>query len=271
MARAPRGARAASPLAPPAIVRGEPLTEAPRGLYVPPRALRVLLDGFAGPLDLLMHLVRRYDLDILDIDVALVTEQYLRYVEAMRRIELSLAGDYLLMAATLVDLKSRMLLPGPPVADADAADGEDPRAELLGRLREYERFRRAALGLDALARVGRDTWPAAAAAPAFARRAPARATAADLAAALDGLLRPVNLLSDYHVGAPRLSVRERMASLLSSLRPGAPAEFESLLDPAEGKLGAVVTFLALLELLHEALLDVEQRAPLAPIRLRAAS
>ena len=271
-ARAQRALWPVSSLVPPAIVRGESLSEAPKGLYVPPDALRVLLDGFAGPLDLLLHLVRRYDLDILDIDVALVVEQYLRYVEAMRRIEFSLVGDYLLMAATLVDLKSRMLLPKPPRVDEADEDGQDPKADLLARLCEYERFKRAALDLDALPRVDRDTWPAAAAIPpSERRRPPPRVALADLVAALNALLRPANLLFDYHIGTRRLSVRERMVSVLSSLRGDSAAAFESLLDPAEGKTGVVVTFLALLELMHESLLDVEQDGPLAAMRLRAAS
>ncbi len=258
------------PLTPPAIVRGESMAEAPRGLYIPPDALRILLEGFSGPLDLLLHLVRQYDLDVLDIDVSLVTGQYLKYIEAMQRLDISLVGDYLLMAATLVDLKARMLLPRPPVDDDDES-GQDPRAELVARLCDYERFKRAALEIDALPRVDRDTWPAAVGvAPGQSGRPPPAVAAADLADALGALFRQASTLGGYSVDAEQLSVRERMVSVLSMLRANRCARFESLIDPAEGKLGLVVTFLALLELVHEALLEVVQDDPLGPLHLRVA-
>lgn len=252
-----------------AVVEGEPVTELPRDLYIPPHALKVFLQAFEGPLDLLLYLIRRQNLDILDIPIAEVTEQYTRYIELMRDMQFELAGEYLVMAATLAEIKSRMLLPRPP---GDSEEEEDPRAELVRRLQEYERFKTAAGDMDALVRMERDI--AQAAAEVEGKRLvtkPPEVDLRELLLAFHDAVRRADLYSHHHVQRERLSVRERMSQILEALEDSGFTEFSRLFDPSEGRPGLTVTFLAILELLKEATVDVVQNELYGPIYLRAAA
>ena len=236
---------------------GEPLFALPTDLYIPPDALEVFLDAFEGPLDLLLYLIRRQNFDILDIPLADVTRQYLAYVEQVRRSNLELASDYLLMAAVLIEIKSRMLLPARPAADG--AEPEDPRAELVRRLLEYEQMKRAAARLDALPLAGRDFFPAQVHVerPAAAVRFP-DVSPDDLRAAWRDILRRARLVRHHTVTREQLSVREHMGLMLRRLQGRRYAAFEELFDPARGAAVLVVTFIALLELSREQLVEVTQ-------------
>ena len=257
------GAAAPSPLA---LVRGTPLAEVPRDLYIPPDALEVVLEAFAGPLDLLLYLIKRHGLDILDIPIAEVTRQYMEYVELMKELKLELAAEYLVMAATLAEIKSRMLLPRP----AATAVEEDPRAELVRRLQEYERIKRAAEELDGLPRMGRDLLAVVVEAPgALGTRPPPTVTLADLLGAMRDLMARADLFASHHVRREPLSVRERMSRVLERLSGGRFVELADCLVPGEGRAGVVVTLLALLELLRATLIELAQAEPFGPIHLRA--
>jgi segregation and condensation protein A len=251
-----------------ARVRGEPVTALPQDLYIPPDALEVFLETFEGPLDLLLYLIRRQNLDILDIPIAEITRQYMTYVELMKDLRLELAAEYLVMAALLASIKSRMLLPRPP---RDDDEDLDPRAELVRRLQEYERFKQAAEDLDALPRVARDVFPARAEAPPrqVVRREP-EVDLRELLTALAGVLKRADMFSHHHVRRETLSVRERMSETLRSLSSERFTGFAELFRAEEGRLGVVVTFLAVLELLKERLIELVQSEPYAPIYLRAA-
>ena len=252
-----------------AVVEGEPVTELPRDLYIPPHALKVFLQAFEGPLDLLLYLIRRQNLDILDIPIAEVTEQYTRYIELMQDMQFELAGEYLVMAATLAEIKSRMLLPRPP---GDSEEEEDPRAELVRRLQEYERFKTAAEDMDALDRMERDI--AQAAAEVEGKRLvtkPPEVDLRELLLAFHDAVRRADLFSHHHVQRERLSVRERMSQILDTLEDTGFTEFSRLFDPAEGRPGLAVTFLAILELIKEATVDVVQNELYGPIYLRTAA
>ncbi len=262
------GAASVSPdTSPRARVAGQPFTAWPADLYIPPQALEVFLERFEGPLDLLLYLIRRQNIDIRDIPVARVSAQYVAYIRVMRELQLDLAGEYLLMAALLTEIKSRMLLPR-TAPDAQGDGEEDPRAELVRRLEAYERLREAAEQLDALPRLGRDvlavTLPASAPPPA-ATREPLTVTA--LRAAMLALLERQRLQAHHRIGAEALSVRERMHHLLRRLQARGPASFVSLLDPAEGREGVVVTLLALLELARERGVSLQQAQPGAPLHV----
>ena len=250
-----------------AVVRGHALNELPKDLYIPPDALQVFLEAFEGPLDLLLYLIRRQNLDILDIKVAEVTDQYLHYIELMQALKLDLAGEYLLMAAMLAEIKSRLLLPRPAVEDEEA----DPRAELVRRLQEYERIKTAAERLDELPREGRDFFPAQVAAPAAApERPPPAVDMKELLLALAEVLHRADLSARHAVSLETLSVRARMSEVLARVHEADGfVPFAALFDLTEGRQGVVVTFLALLELLREALLELAQNAPFAPIYVRA--
>ena len=251
----------------PAVVRGQVLGELPKDLYIPPDALRVFLDAFEGPLDLLLYLIRRQNLDILDISVAEVTDQYLRYIDLMQALQLDLAGEYLLMAAMLAEIKSRLLLPRPTLEEDEA----DPRAELVRRLQEYERIKHAAERLDKLPRQERDFFPAGAAPPDAAppRRQPV-VDIKELLLAFAEVLHRAELSERHAVALETLSVRARMSEVLARVNQAEGfVPFAALFDVAEGRQGVVVTFLALLELLREALLDLVQNGPFAPIHVRA--
>ncbi|ROO28319.1 chromosome segregation protein ScpA [Salinisphaera orenii MK-B5] len=251
-------------------VAGEPLEALPDDLYIPPDAMRVFLEAFEGPLDLLLYLIRRQNLDILDIPVFTITQQYMAYIELMEDMAIELAGEYLLMAAMLAEIKSRMLLPSPAADEAE--EGEDPRAELVRRLQEYERFKAAAEHLDAWPRAGRDLVPV--------QHPPARldivrpepeADLRALLAALRDVFSRAELFSEHRIEREPLSVREHMSRILERLGGGAATAFVALVDTGEGRLGVVVSFLAILELAREALIVIEQTDPRAPVALRLAA
>jgi segregation and condensation protein A len=252
-----------------AVIEGEPLTQLPRDLYIPPDALQVFLEAFEGPLDLLLYLIRRQNLNILDIPIAEITRQYLQYIDVMHGLQLELAGEYLVMAATLAEIKSRMLLPRPQ--SESGAEEDDPRAELARRLQEYERFKRAAEDLDALHRLDRDAFQAEAelVERRVVRTLPA-VTLQEMLVALKEVMSRAEMFAHHHVHKERLSVRQRMSDVLDSLRSQAFAEFGQLFRPQEGRTGVVVTFSAILELLKEGLIEIVQAEPYAPVHVRAA-
>ncbi|MCE8022986.1 segregation and condensation protein A [Billgrantia aerodenitrificans] len=247
----------------------EPITELPEDLYIPPEALRIFLEAFEGPLDLLLYLIRRQNLDILAIDVAAITRQYIEYVELMKAMEIELAGEYLLMAAMLAEIKSRTLLPRPPKEGGDEAE-EDPRAELIRRLQEYEQLKSAAEALAELPRVGRDWFPARAALPPLqARVIHPEVELDELLGALAGILRRAELNQAHQVGREVLSTRERMLAIMDRLNHEHYTPFEALFTLEEGRAGVIVTFMAILELAKEAMIEIVQNAPLSPIHVRA--
>jgi segregation and condensation protein A len=249
-----------------AKVRGEPFTELPQDLYIPPDALEVFLDTFEGPLDLLLYLIRKANIDILDIPMARLTEQYMAYVEVMRTKNLELAAEYLVMAAMLMEIKSRMLLPRPVVPSEE----EDPRAELVRRLIEYEKMKRAGQQLDELPQLGRDFLAVEVLIEqTLAHRLP-QATVADLQEAWRGLLVRAKMTQHHRVTREELSVREHMSLILRRLRAGGFSEFGELFDPTRGVPVLIVNFLAVLELVRESLLEVTQSEPFAPIYVKLA-
>ena len=250
-----------------ATVRGEPLLKLPDDLYIPPDALEVFLDAFEGPLDLLLYLIRRQNLDILDIPIAEITRQYTGYIEMMKGLRLELAAEYLVMAAILAEIKSRMLLPRPEPVEEDE---EDPRAELIRRLQEYERFKQAAEDLDALPRLDRDVAQASAEVGDHKPiRVPPEVDLRELLLALRDVMTRAELFAQHHIQSEPLSVRERMSQIVQSLNDRRFARFEEMFDLTEGRLGVVVTFLALLELLREHLVDLVQQDLFGAIYLRA--
>jgi segregation and condensation protein A len=252
-----------------AIVEGEPITELPRDLYIPPHALEVFLEAFAGPLDLLLYLIRRQNIDILNIPIVEITRQYVQYIELMKEMQFELAGEYLLMAATLAEIKSRMLLPR---SERELEDEEaDPRAELVRRLLEYERFKQAATDLDALERLERDNVVAGADASEMPRvtKLP-DITLKALLFVLHDVLQRSEMFAHHHVQREPLSVRERMSQVLLALDGTQYKDFAELFDPSEGRIGVVVTFLAILELMKESLIEIVQAEPFGPIHARAA-
>lgn len=252
-----------------AVVEGEPVTQLPQDLYIPPYALEVFLEAFEGPLDLLLYLIRRQNLDILDIPIAEITRQYVEYIELMKELHLELAGEYLLMAAMLAEIKSRMLLPRPVTAEEEE---EDPRAELVRRLQEYERFKTAAENINSLDRMERDTHQAVAEVEdrQVVRQLP-DLTLKELLVAFKDVLTRAEMNAHWHVQREPLSVRERMSQVLLELQGGKFAEFQQLFDPAEGRMGVAVTFIALLELLRERLIEIVQAESYSPIHVRAAT
>ena len=247
---------------------GEPLFDLPTDLYIPPDALEVFLEAFEGPLDLLLYLIRRQNFNILDIPLASVTRQYLAYVEQIRRHNLELASDYLLMAAMLIEIKSRMLLP--PKKSADGKEPEDPRAELVRRLVEYEQMKLAAARLDALPMIGRDFMRAGAVIEEPAAAPLPQIEAADLLAAWTDIVKRARLNQRHLVSREILSVREHMSIVLRALQGRRFAMFEDLFDAGRGAPVVVVTFIALLELAREHLLEVTQAEAFAPIYVRLA-
>jgi len=252
-----------------ALVDGEPVTQLPQDLYIPPFALEVFLEAFEGPLDLLLYLIRRQNLDILNIPIAEITTQYVQYIELMKELQLELAGEYLLMAAMLAEIKSRMLLP--KIGDAEDEEA-DPRAELVRRLQEYERYKQAASDLDAVPRLERDFLQGSAEVvekPVVARLPDL--TLKELLLAFRDVLTRAEMLAHHHIRREPLSVRQRMSEVLLKVQTGTFAEFRDLFDPAEGRMGVTVTFLALLELLKECLIELVQTEPYAPIHVRAAT
>jgi len=247
---------------------GEPLFAMPQDLYIPPDALEVFLEAFEGPLDLLLYLIRKQDFNILDIPMAGLTRQYLSYVEEIRHRNLELAAEYLLMAAMLIEIKSRMLLPPKPTAPGKEA--EDPRAELVRRLLEYEQIKLAAFRLNELPQLGRDFLKAQVyIEQSLQQRLPA-VSATELQAAWTSILSRAKLVQHHKVSRAELSVREHMSFLLKALRGRRFVEFEALFDPAQGMPVLVVTFIALLELAKETLIEMTQAEAFAPIYVRLA-
>ena len=252
-----------------AVVAGEPVTALPQDLYIPPYALEVFLEAFEGPLDLLLYLIRRQNLDILDIPVAEITRQYVEYIEMMQELHLELAGEYLLMAAMLAEIKSRMLLPR---SEEEEEDEEDPRAELVRRLQEYERYKKAAENLAELQRMERDLHQATV--EVVDRKTtiePPDLQMQELLMAFKDVLSRAEMFAHLHVQREPLSVRQRMSEVLLKLTDDRFIEFKDLFDPQEGRMGVAVTFIALLELMREAVIEIVQSAAYAPIHVRAAS
>ena len=251
-----------------AVVEGEPQYTLPKDLYIPPDALEVFLDAFEGPLDLLLYLIRRQNLDILDIPLAQITAQYMEYIEMMRELRLELAAEYLVMAAMLAEIKSRMLLPRP---QEEEEEGEDPRAELIRRLQEYERFKQAAEDLHGLPQVGRDVFPVQVEVPhRQVERKPPDVDLKELLLALRDVLKRADMFSRHYVTREPLSLRERMSRVLEAVRPDRFTEFPDLFDISEGRDGVVVTFMAILELLKQTLIEMVQTESFGPIHIKAA-
>ncbi len=250
-----------------AIVQGEPLVTLPKDLYIPPDALEVFLDAFEGPLDLLLYLIKRQNLDILDIPIAQITAQYMEYVDMMKELRLELAGEYLLMAAMLAEIKSRMLLPR---VETEGEDETDPRAELIRRLQEYERYKQAAEDIDQLPRVGRDTFQPLVVVPDRTVERPLpEVDLKEVLLAFKEVLHRADLFSHHHIKMEPLSVRERMSRVLEMVNSENFTEFTRLFDCKEGRLGVVVTFLAVLELIKGSLLELVQAEPFGPIHVKA--
>ena len=252
-----------------AVVDGEPVTTLPQDLYIPPYALQVFLEAFEGPLDLLLYLIRRQNIDILDIPIAEITKQYVQYIELMKDLQLELAGEYLVMAAMLAEIKSRMLLPRPQTEEEEE---DDPRAELVRRLQEYERFKKAAQDISDLPRLERDVFPAQA--ETTERKVVTKlpdVTLKELLLAFHDVLKRAEMYSNLHLQREPLSVRQRMSEVLSRIRAGSFTLFVDLFDPEEGRMGVAVTFLACLELLKENVIEVVQSNEYAPLHVRAAS
>ncbi len=250
-----------------AVIQGKELTILPKDLYIPPDALEVILEAFEGPLDLLLYLIRRQNLDILDIDVAEITRQYLGYIELMASIQLELAAEYLVMAAMLAEIKSRMLLPR---QQSEEEDEEDPRAELIKRLQEYERFKQAAEDIDELPRMGRDIHQATAEAPDRDQQRPhPDVDIKELVAALADVLKRSEMFESHQVEMEKLSTRERMSQVMENLRDNQFVPFVALFTLEEGRLGVVVTFLAVMELIKESLVEIVQSESFGPIHVKA--
>jgi segregation and condensation protein A len=250
-----------------ALVQGQPVTEIPHDLYIPPDALEVILDAFEGPLDLLLYLIRRQNLDILDIPINEITRQYVEYIEMLQDTQFELAAEYLVMAAILAEIKSRMLLPRPVLDDGE--DG-DPRAELVRRLQEYERFKQAAEDLDELPRLGRDfTLTEAYVEDKSVVKVPPQVELGEIIAALKDVMSRAELFTSHQISGEPLSVRERMSRIMSALRDNPYLEFHLLFDPEEGRMGVVVSFLALMELTREQLVDLVQHEPFGQIYVKS--
>lgn len=251
-----------------AVVQGKAVTELPKDLYIPPDALEVFLEAFEGPLDLLLYLIRKQNLDILEVDVSEITRQYVSYVEMMQAMQFELAADYLVMAAMLAEIKSRMLLPRSD--EADDEDEDDPRAMLIRRLQEYERFKRAAEDIDEMPRMDRDLHVAKAQGPdRNLTRPDPDVDMRELLLALSEVLRRADLYESHQIQKEKLSTRERMTKVLDSLRGKHFVPFVSLFTAEEGRLGVVVTFLAIMELIKEKLVEIVQSEAFGPIHVKA--
>ncbi len=250
-----------------ALVQGEPLTVVPQDLYIPPDALEVILEAFEGPLDLLLYLIKRQNLDILEIPLEETTRQYMTYIDLMQNLKIELAAEYLLMAAMLAEIKSRMLLPRP----AESEEEDDPRAELIRRLQEYERFKTAAQDIDAMPRVQREVYLTDIEPPEIYQDRPVPdVDLRDLLFAFKDAMARADMYSHHHIQREGLSVRERMTSVLSMINADGFTSYTSLFTIEEGRRGVVVTLLAVLELVKEQLIDLVQAGMFAPIHLKAA-
>ncbi len=251
-----------------ALVQGEPLTVIPQDLYIPPDALLVFLEAFEGPLDLLLYLIKRQNIDILNIPIAAITRQYMEYIALMEQLELELAAEYLVMASMLAEIKSRMLLPRP----VESEDEDDPRAELVRRLQEYEQFKKAAEDLDALDRVEREIHLTSIDIPKFKVKLTLPTVELnDLMCAFRDVVNRAEQFASHHVDREPLSVRERMVIVLDRINAEEFTSFTDFFDLTEGRMGVVVTFIAILELLKESLIELVQNEPYAPIYVKAQS
>ena len=249
-----------------ALVGGEALTEVPKDLYIPPDALEIFLETFEGPLDLLLYLIKRENLDILEINVADITDQYMAYVELMESSQFELAAEYLVMAAMLAEIKSKILLP----RDEEEVEEVDPRMELIRRLQEYERYKQAAENIDTLPRLDRDLHIAQAALPVIEKVQPDPVVdLPQILLALSSVLRKVDRFGHHHIQLETLSTREKMSDILSSLSSNDFISLTSLLNKEEGRLGVVVTFLAIMELMKDALIEIVQTDSFGPIHLKS--
>jgi len=250
-----------------AFVAGKAVTDLPKDLYIPPDALEVFLEAFEGPLDLLLYLIKRQNVDILEIDVAAITEQYISYVELMEASQFELAAEYLVMAAMLAEIKSRMLLPR---SQDEEEDEEDPRAQLIRRLQEYERYREVAERVDSLPRLYRDLYQAQAQSPELERTMPRpEMDLQEVLLAFAEVLRRADLNESHHIQRQSLSTRERMSQILLRVSADHFTPMMSLLMKDEGRLGVVVTFLAIMELIKESLVELAQNEPFGPIHIKA--
>ncbi len=250
-----------------AMVQGQLFTDLPQDLYIPPEAMKVLLETFEGPLDLLLYLIKKQNLDILDIPIADITRQYMEYIHLMQGMRFELAAEYLLMAAMLAEIKSRMLLPRPKSDDEEEVD---PRAELIRRLQEYERFKKASIDLDELPRLERDVFIAEALEPPVQRIKPlAETTLDELLASFRDVLQRTKLTAHHHVEKEHLSLRERMTQVLSTVQEHHFCEFTQLFTISEGRAGVIVTFCAILELLKQSMIEIVQAESYSPIHVKA--
>ena len=250
-----------------AFVDGKPVTEIPQDLYIPPDALEVMLETFEGPLDLLLYLIRRQNMDVLNVNVSQITQQYMEYIALMKAMRFELAAEYLLMAAMLAEIKSRMLLPR---HEGEDDDEEDPRAELIRRLQQYERFKQAAEDLDELPRVGRETYIGNVEPPLLkTQKKHPDLSLQELMLAFSEVLRRSDMFESHQIEKETLSTREKMTHVLSLLSGERFTTFESLFNIEEGRLGVVVTFLAIMELIKEQLVELIQNESFGPIHLKA--
>lgn len=251
-----------------ALVHGQPVTELPRDLYIPPDALEVILEAFEGPLDLLLYLIKKQNLDILDIPIAEITRQYMQYVEMMQSFRLELAAEYLVMAAMLMEIKSRMLLPRPAEANAEE---EDPRAELIRRLQEYERFKKAAQDLDVMPRVEREIFLTTVAVPEIKTTKPLpKVELKELLLAFKEVMERAKLNAHHQLRRETLSIRERMSEVLDRINKNNFVVFSDLFNTSEGRMGVVVTFIAILELIRQLVIDLVQSEAYGQIHVKAA-
>jgi len=251
-----------------AIVKGEAVSAIPKDLYIPPDALEVILEVFEGPLDLLLYLIRRQNLDIKDIPIADITAQYMTYVELMKDLHIELAAEYLVMAAMLAEIKSRVLLPRQAPVDDDE---DDPRADLIRRLQEYEQFKQAAEDLDIIPRVERDTFQSEVEPPDFEIiKQPVPVDMKELMIALTDVLSRAEMFSSHHIQKDVLSVREKMSLILNQLKPDKFTDFIELFDVEEGRMGVVVSFMGIMELIKESLIEIIQHEPYGPIHIKTA-
>ena len=248
-----------------AYVQGAPVTELPKDLYIPPEALEIFLEAFEGPLDLLLYLIKRQNLDILEIPIAEITEQYVEYVELMHDFQFELAAEYLVMAAMLAEIKSRMLLPRVEALDDEEVD---PRAELIRRLQEYERFKKAAMEIDELPRMGRDTFPVSIDIDYTSPEDEPDISMKELMLALQNVMQRAAMFTRHHIERETLSVRERMSMVLEKINSDGFTRFTALFNYAEGKSGVVVTFLAILELSKQRLLEIVQTETYGAIHVK---
>ncbi|GAA5188873.1 ScpA family protein [Ferrimonas gelatinilytica] len=251
-----------------AVVRGKPIHEPPADLFIPPEALEVILEAFEGPLDLLLYLIRKQKLDILDLPILMITRQYMEYIALMEQMKFELAAEYLVMAATLAEIKSRLLLPRPA---PDEEEQEDPRTLLIKQLQAYEVIKQAAEDLDALPREQRDLWPARAARDAKLApvQIPPQVDLAELVLALRQVVARADHFEHHQIEAESLSTRERMSRILAMLSSERFTPFSELFTPQEGRAGVVVSFLAILELCKEQLIQLQQAEPGSQIHVRA--